>query len=234
MVPDRRRWRQRAPGCRVTHCFRGEATRLTAQRELLDKYCITCHNYTDYAGGLEFELSIRHPQDDAQVTEKMLKKLRVGMMPPAGKDRPDPAAVQDLIHSLETTIDAHEKASLSVPKLHRLNRAEYANAVRDLLALDIDTSKFLPADDSSRGFDNQAGALTLSSALLDAYLSAAARISRLAIGEAASPTQVTYRIPRGHDAELSRRRPAVRHARRHPDRSHVPVRRQVHLQGVLP
>ncbi|MEJ0039646.1 MAG: DUF1592 domain-containing protein [Gammaproteobacteria bacterium] len=168
----------------------------TAQRELLDKYCITCHNYTDNAGGLEFEVyDPAAPQDDAKVTEKMLKKLRVGMMPPAGKDRPDPAAVRDMIHSLETKIDAHEKANLSVPKLHRLNRAEYANAMRDLLALDIDASKFLPADDSSRGFDNQAGALTLSSALLDAYLSAAARVSRVAIGEAASPAQVTYRVP---------------------------------------
>jgi hypothetical protein len=167
-----------------------------AQRELLEKYCITCHNYTDNAGGLEFEIyDPAVPQDNASVTERMLRKLRVGMMPPAGKDRPDPAAVKELIQSLETTIDAHEKASLAVPKLHRLNRAEYANAVRDLLALDIDSSKFLPADDSSRGFDNQAGALTLSSALLDAYLSAAARVSRVAIGEAASPTQVTYRVP---------------------------------------
>ena len=168
----------------------------TVQHKLLDKYCVVCHNYTDYAGGLEFEAyDPATPQDDAKVTEKMLKKLRVGMMPPAGKARPDLAAVHDLIHSLETRIDAHEKASLSVPKLHRLNRAEYANAVRDLLDLDIDTSQFLPPDDSSRGFDNQAGALTLSSALLDAYLSAAARVSRVAIGDAASPAQVTYRIP---------------------------------------
>jgi hypothetical protein len=167
-----------------------------AQRALLDKYCITCHNYTDYAGGLEFELfDPEKPQEDAAVTEKMLKKLRVGMMPPADKPHPGQADVQLLIDSLEKTIDANEKPSLSVPKLHRLNRAEYSNAVRDLLALDIDTSKFLPADDSSRGFDNQAGALTLSSALLDAYLSSAARISRIAVGEAASPTQVTYRVP---------------------------------------
>jgi hypothetical protein len=174
----------------------GDEALATAQRQLLGKYCIVCHNYTDYAGGVDFEAyDPATPQDDAKITEKMLKKLRVGMMPPAGKARPDPAAVHDLIHSLETKIDAHEKASLAVPKLHRLNRAEYANAVRDLLDLDIDTSKFLPTDDSSRGFDNQAGALTLSSALLDAYLSAAARVSRVAIGEAASPAQATYRIP---------------------------------------
>jgi hypothetical protein len=168
----------------------------TAQHQLLDKYCIVCHNYTDNAGGLEFEIyDPATPQDNAAVTEKMLRKLRVGMMPPAGKDRPPLADVKALITSLETTIDANEKPSLSVPKLHRLNRAEYSNAVRDLLALDIDATKFLTADDSSRGFDNQAGALTLSAALLDAYLSAAARVSRVAIGEAATPSQVTYRVP---------------------------------------
>jgi uncharacterized protein DUF1592/uncharacterized protein DUF1588/uncharacterized protein DUF1587/uncharacterized protein DUF1585/uncharacterized protein DUF1595 len=165
-------------------------------RELLDKFCMDCHNYTEFAGKVEFEVyDPENPQDDAKITEKMLRKLRVGMMPPTGKPQPEPAAVQALIQHLEKTIDAREKASLSVPKLHRLNRAEYSNAVRDLLALDIDASKFLPADDSSRGFDNQAGALTLSSVLLDAYLSAAARVSRIAVGDAASPTQVTYRVP---------------------------------------
>jgi hypothetical protein len=167
-----------------------------AQRELLDKYCLNCHNYTDYKGGLELELfDPEHPLDYPKVAEKMLKKLRVGMMPPSGEKRPDPAVVKGFIHALEKTIDANEKPSLSVPKLHRLNRTEYANAVRDLLALDIDTSKFLPADDASHGFDNQASALTLSSSLLEAYLSAATRISRIAVGEAASPTQVTYRVP---------------------------------------
>jgi hypothetical protein len=174
----------------------GDPAGPNAQRELLDKYCISCHNYTDYKGGLELELfDPEHPLDYAKVAEKMLKKMRVGMMPPSGEDHPGPEAVQSFIHTLEKTIDANEKPSLSVPKLHRLNRTEYSNAVRDLLALDIDTSKFLPADDSSRGFDNQASALTLSSALLEAYLSAATRISRIAVGEAAGPTQVTYRVP---------------------------------------
>jgi hypothetical protein len=180
----------------LTPFIAAAAEKETAQRQLLDKYCMDCHNYTDNAGGLEFETyDPNNPMDDLKVTEKMLKKLRVGMMPPAGKPRPDAASVHDLVRSLETRVDAHEKASLYVPQLHRLNRVEYANAVRDLLALDVDTAKFLPADDSSRGFDNQAGALTLSSALLDAYLSAAARVSRVAIGDALTPAQVTYRIP---------------------------------------
>ena len=173
-----------------------DATSVAVQRQLLEKYCISCHNYTDYAGNLELEIyDPAKPQENAALTEKILKKLRVGMMPPTGKQRPDSSAVKALISSLETRIDASEKPNFSVPTLHRLNRSEYANAVRDLLSLKVDTTKFLVADDSSRGFDNQAGALTLSSALLDAYLTAAARISRLAIGEAATPSQVTYRIP---------------------------------------
>ena len=166
-----------------------------AQRELIDKYCLKCHNFTDYAGGLEFEVfDPGSAHESAEVAEKMLKKVRAGMMPPAGKPRPDFETMRSFATSLETEIDSQEKPSLHVPKLHRLNRAEYANAVRDLLSLELDSTQFLPPDDASRGFDNQAGSLTLSPALLEAYLSAASRISRLAIGSAAAPTQVTYRV----------------------------------------
>jgi hypothetical protein len=166
-----------------------------AQRDLIDQYCIKCHNYTDYAGGIEFEVfDPGTAWEEASVAERMLKKLGAGMMPPAGKPRPDFATVQAFATALESSIDSHEKPNLHVPKLHRLNRAEYANAVRDLLSLELDSTQFLPPDDVSRGFDNQAGTLTLSPALLEAYLSAAARISRLAIGGAAAPTQVTYRV----------------------------------------
>ena len=168
---------------------------VAAERELLDKYCLDCHNYTDYKGGLEFEVfDPGNAHEEAKVTERMLKKLRAGMMPPAGKPRPDPATVRAFATTLEQEIDSHEKPDLSAPKLHRLNRTEYTNAVRDLLALDIDASQFLPSDDASRGFDDQAGALTLSPALLDAYLSAASRIARVAVGTATAPTQVTYRV----------------------------------------
>jgi hypothetical protein len=165
------------------------------QSGLVDKYCLDCHNYTDYAGGVEFEIfDPAAAYDNAQVAEKMLKKLRAGMMPPAGKPRPDFATLQAFASMLEKNIDSHAKLNPHAPKLHRLNRAEYANAVRDLLSLDLDSTQFLPPDDVSRGFDNQAGTLTLSPALLEAYLSAAARISRLAVGSAAAPTQVTYRV----------------------------------------
>jgi hypothetical protein len=165
------------------------------QRALLDKYCMDCHNYTDYAGGVEFEIfDPATAHENAELAEKMIRKLRAGMMPPAGKPRPDFATMRAFAASMEQEIDSQEKPSLKVPKLHRLNRAEYANAVRDLLGLQLDSTQFLPADDASRGFDNQAGTLTLSPALLEAYLSAAARISRLAMGSATAPTQVTYRV----------------------------------------
>ena len=168
---------------------------VAAQRQMIDKYCMDCHNYTDSRGGLELEVfDPGTAHEEAAISEKMLRKLRAGMMPPAGKPRPDPATVQAFAATLETEIDSHAKPNLAEPKLHRLNRAEYANAVRDLLALDIDASQFLPTDDVSRGFDNQAGTLTLSPALLDAYLSAASQISREAIGTATTPTQVTYRV----------------------------------------
>ncbi len=165
--------------------------------DLINEYCVDCHNPDDYKGGLELEVydpSTAHEHDEVQTTEKMIRKLRAGMMPPAGKKRPDFATLQSFVTTLEQDVDSHNPPNLSVPKLHRLNRAEYQNAVRDLLDVDLDSTQFLPTDDASRGFDNQAGTLTLSPALLDAYISAAARISRLAIGTATAPTQVTYRV----------------------------------------
>lgn len=168
---------------------------VAAEQHLLDQYCRVCHNFVDYAGGIEFEdYNPGKAQNDAALTERMLRKLRAGMMPPAGKPRPDPAIVRAFATNLEGEVDSHEKASLSMPRLHRLNRFEYQNAVRDLLALDVDASKFLPSDDSSRGFDDQAGTLTLSPLLLEAYLSAAERISRTALGTATEPTQATYAV----------------------------------------
>jgi len=166
-----------------------------AQQHLVTQYCIGCHNYDDFKGGVEFEVfDPSNAHEDASLTERMIKKLRAGMMPPAGKPRPEPATIQALATSLETEIDAHAKPNLVMPRLHRLNRTEYQNAVRDVLGLDIDVAQVLPADDVSRGFDNQAGTLTFSPALLDAYLSAAGRISRTALGTATTTTQANYRV----------------------------------------
>ncbi len=157
-------------------------------------YCIDCHNDIDMTGTLSLEgLDLAAAHEEAETWEAVVRKLRGGMMPPEGP-RPDPAAYAALIAYLETELDAAYEPVLPPPGMHRLNRAEYANAVRDLLGLEVDASEFLPADDSSNGFDNQAGSLGLSPALLEAYLSAAGKIARRAIGSVATPTQVIYRV----------------------------------------
>lgn len=174
----------------------GPSLTVAAEQHLLDQYCRTCHNFVDWAGGVEFEnFDPGKPYESAETAEQMLVKLRSGMMPPVGKPRPDWDEVRAFAANLEGEIDSHAQPHYAMPRLHRLNRTEYQNAVRDLLALDVDASKLMPSDDSSRGFDNQAGTLTLSTSLLEGYLSAAARISRLALGMGTSPTQVTYSVP---------------------------------------
>jgi len=174
----------------------GPSLTVAAEQHLLDKYCRTCHNFVDWAGSVEFEdFDPSKPYQNAETAEQMLVKLRSGMMPPVGKPRPGWEEVRAFATNLENAIDSHSKPHYAMPRLHRLNRSEYQNAIRDLLDVDVDATKLLPSDDSSRGFDNQAGTLTLSPSLLEAYLTAAARISRLAIGTATSPTQVTYSVP---------------------------------------
>ncbi len=124
-----------------------------------------------------------------------MRKLGAGMMPPAGSRRPDKATYNAFIERIESELDRTAAPYMPPPGLHRLNRAEYANAVRDLIALDIDPAQYLPSDDSTFGFDNIAGALGVSSTLVEAYVAAAGKISRLAIGEPAPPTLVVYRTP---------------------------------------
>ena len=168
---------------------------------LIDKYCSVCHNSDDFAGGVDLEFaSAETIAERPQIGEKMIKRLRAGMMPPVGKDRPDYDTVQKLAQALEENIDKSAAARNPhplAPGLHRLNRTEYTNAIRDLLALDIDAAKFLPSDDSSHGFDNMAGTLTTSPALMEAYLSAAGNISRLAMGSDTAPTLAVFDAP--HD-----------------------------------
>jgi hypothetical protein len=124
-----------------------------------------------------------------------VRKLRAGVMPPMGLRRPDPATTESLIRWMEDQLDRGTPKQIPPPGLHRLNRTEYANAVRDLLAVQVDATKFLPGDDSTAGFDNIAGALTMSPALMEAYLSAAGKISRLAIGDVTAPTQAVFEVP---------------------------------------
>jgi hypothetical protein len=166
---------------------------------LVEQYCTSCHNYSDFAGGIDLGgVSTNNIADMAEIGEKMIKRLRTGMMPPAGEPRPDLATMQQMATALARSIDTHAATRgthLPAPGLHRLNRTEYTNAVRDLLALNIDATKFLPADDSSNGFDNMAGTLTTSPALMEAYLSAAGNISRLAIGTETAPTLAVFDVP---------------------------------------
>src|SRR5206468_4208882 len=134
--------------------------------------------------------------DGARVWEKVVEKLRIGAMPPMGRPRPNQASREALIGWLEMGLDQAAAAHPDVgrPVLHRLNRTEYANAVRDLLALDVDVSALLPPDDASHGFDNVADGLGVSPILIDQYVTAARKVSRLAVGDPATlPETTMYR-----------------------------------------
>ena len=166
---------------------------------VIERYCVRCHNERLQTGGLVLEhLDPAHPAGAVETWEKVVRKLRGGLMPPPGAPRPDRSAYAALIADIETTLDAHAAAAPDPgrPALHRLNRTEYANAVRDLLALEIDAAGLLPADNSGHGFDNVAAVLTLSPGLLERYLLAAKKISRLAVGDTSiRPETTTYDIP---------------------------------------
>jgi hypothetical protein len=169
-----------------------------AERALLDQYCVTCHNEKTKADNFSLEREdINTVGDHPEVWERVIRKLRAGMMPPPGMPRPPLAKYEELRDWLEAQIDqkaaAHPNPGSVV--LHRLNRTEYANAIRDLLDLRIDVSTLLPADDSARGFDNVAGSLTISPTLLEAYTTAATRIARMAVGFWKSPTEAAYIAP---------------------------------------
>jgi hypothetical protein len=170
----------------------------TEARSLLDRYCVSCHNERVKTAGLTLDtLDVSRVPERAEVWEVVARKLRAGAMPPAGVARPDPAAHAGLVAWLESTLDraAEAKPNPGRPVLHRLNRTEYANAIRDLLALDVDTTSLLPPDDSSSGFDNNADVLGVSPALLERYLSVAADISALALGNRqVAPRTETYNV----------------------------------------
>ena len=181
-------------------------------RELLDRYCVSCHNARVVRGeapapsalvgqlrSLGLELDALDPADvgaHAETWEKVVRKLRAGAMPPAGRPRPDDALRDAFVERLEAALDAAWAARADLPRTavyHRLNRAEYRNVVRDLLDVDVDVAELLPPDDATYGFDNIADALTVSPLLLERYLSAARRIGRVAIGPAVMrPTIATY------------------------------------------
>lgn len=174
-------------------------TDIALNNTLISTYCSECHNEEDWAGSLDLALfDLNNATADAEVWEKVLRKFRGNMMPPQGNPRPDAEANAALVKFLEHTIDT---ATLAAPNpgassLHRLNRTEYGNAIRDLLHLQVDISEFLPADDEGYGFDNIADVLRTSPALLEQYLGASSKITELAVGELTTgPISKVYKVP---------------------------------------
>jgi hypothetical protein len=172
-----------------------------AHRATLEQYCIGCHSGPTPFAGLNLEpLDFSNLEVNGASWEKLIRKLRGRQMPPAGMPRPDEATYEALVNYIEAGRDrlAEVKPNPGRPTLHRLNRAEYANTIRDLLALEIDVSDLLPADDIGYGFDNIGDVLNVSPLLLERYLAAAGKISRTAIGDVALPVSYqTYVIPHG-------------------------------------
>jgi hypothetical protein len=175
-------------------------------KEFLNTYCITCHNQRAKTGGLALDaLDVTNVALDAATWEKAVVKLRAGLMPPSGARRPSQVVIDEFAASLEASLDRaaelHPNPGRTEP-FHRLNRAEYQNAVRDLLSLDIDAAALLPTDEVSYGFDNIAGVLKLSPLLTERYLNAAQKVSRLAIGTPAPPNGDFYRVPDQLDQDV--------------------------------
>ena len=176
---------------------------------VLDRYCATCHNDRMRIGNLSLEeMSLQRVSHDASEWEKVIRKLRARAMPPVGRPRPEEATYDALASYLETTIDAAASAAPNPgrPSVNRLNRTEYGNAVRDILALDIDATALLLADDTDvQGFDNNSEVLSISPALFEQYLSAARKIARQALGHPTGVAVEEYRLPKElvHDDRLS-------------------------------
>jgi hypothetical protein len=175
----------------------------SAHRAMFDHYCVTCHNQKAKTANLTFDtMDLSQVGKDAAVWERAVRKLRGGMMPPPGMPRPDPATVNSFVTFLETSLD---QAALAAPNpgtvsLHRLNRAEYQNAMKDILGVDVDAAALLPRDDISNGLDNIANVLKVSPSFLDQYIAAAREVSRLAISHP-PPTEPVRAVLHGEPAD---------------------------------
>jgi len=163
----------------------------TPAAELVNKYCVGCHNQRTKSANLALDtLAAGSVANSAETWEKVIVKLRSRAMPPPGMPRPDNATYDTVAHWLESEIDRAAAAHVNPGRsasLHRLNRAEYANAVRDLVAVEVDAQAMLPPDEQAYGFENNAEALSMQPALLDRYVSAAATIARRAVGDPNMP-----------------------------------------------
>ncbi|HKE82242.1 MAG TPA: DUF1592 domain-containing protein [Vicinamibacterales bacterium] len=179
------------------------STASTSTRALFDTYCVTCHNQRGKVAGVTLDtVDVNDVSKHAEVLEKAVRKLRGGMMPPPGAKRPEQNAVDGVVASLERALDAAAAAHPNPGRVavHRLNRAEYANAIDDLLGVRVDAAALLPKDDEAEGFDNVASVLTVSPSFLDQYISAARVVTARALGNAvARPGSMTYRPAKGTD-----------------------------------
>ena len=177
---------------------RTPAANSESSTQTVKQYCIGCHSDRGKAGGLSLaDFDVARTTEHPDAAEKMIRKLRAGMMPPAGARRPDDATLQDLRRALETRMDQWAAANPNPGwrPFQRLTRAEYGHAVKDVLDVDVDVTAYLPPDTMSQGFDNIADAQSFSPALPQGYLRAASQISRLAVGDrTAAPTTATYRV----------------------------------------
>jgi mono/diheme cytochrome c family protein len=179
---------------------------VAANKAVVQKYCVSCHNEKVKSGGLTLStLDMASVTANPDVWEHVIRKVRTGAMPPVGRPRPDKAVAGSLVAYLETELDkeALARPNPGRPALPRLNRAEYRNAVRDLLALEIDAPSMLPNDIAGHGFDNNADALTLSPMLTERYLGAAARISQMALARPRGvPLPETFFVPTDRDQSV--------------------------------
>jgi hypothetical protein len=169
-----------------------------AQWEFLDKWCTECHNLDDYSGGLDMtSLGVGNVPADAGVWEKAIRKLNAGMMPPPGQPKPSGEESTEFVAWLESYLDeaGTKHPHITRPAIHRLNRKEYVNAVRDLLAVEIEPEQILPEDDTSEGFDNIADALQVSPAFIDQYVAAARVVMEMAIGDRTAAVGGTNYLP---------------------------------------
>ena len=177
-------------------------TSLASHRAVLNQYCVACHNDSRRQAGVTLQSidtdRVGRVEEEVEVWEKVVRKLRARAMPPPGRPRPDDTVYEAVATSLESALDvaAAHAPNPGRPPIHRLNRVEYRNAIHDLLALEIDERALLPPDESGYGFDNIADVLSLSPVLLDRYMVAAEKISRLALGSLSiRPATETYTVP---------------------------------------
>jgi mono/diheme cytochrome c family protein len=190
-----------APAAPVaSHAATDGALTVDAQTQMVKQYCATCHSDRGKAGGLSLaSFDAAQLLDHAEVAEKMIRKLRTGMMPPAGAKRPEETTLMRLASTFESRIDraAALNPNPGYRPFQRINRAEYSRAVRDLLSINVDVASLLPPDTISHGFDNIADVQTMTPTVLEGYLRAAAKISRDALGDPTStPTSMIYPVPR--------------------------------------